>query len=58
MASQPIPEPEQIEGAERRLSYEEGWALLWELEGSMAGWFPDEGGASAVFLREREEWGD
>ena len=49
------PQPERDE---KPLAYEEGWSLLWSLEGSMKGWFPDEGGASRVLLREREAWGE
>jgi hypothetical protein len=57
MASHPIqPAPPELD--EKPLSYEEGWALLWSLEGSMKGWFPEEGGASGVMLREREAWGE
>jgi len=57
MASNPIP-PSTPELDEKPLSYEEGWALLWSLEGSMEGLFPEEGGASGVMLREREAWGE
>jgi hypothetical protein len=62
MASQPNPPvilaPHDSELDEKSLSYDEGWALLLSLEGSMKGWFPEEGGASGVFLREREAWGE
>lgn len=57
MASHPIqPAPPELD--EKPLSYEEGSALLWSLEGSMKSWFPEEGGASGVMLREREAWGE
>ena len=59
MASHPIPpsstEPELDE---KPLSYEEGWALFWTLEGSMKGWFPEEGGPSEILRKEREDWGE
>ncbi len=59
MASHPIsPSPQQPELDEKPLSYDEGWALFWSLEGSMKDWFPEEGGASGVLLREREAWGE
>ena len=57
MASHPIP-PATPELDEKPLSYEEGWALLCSLEGSMEGLFPEQGGASGVMLREREAWGE
>lgn len=56
MASHPIP-PTTPED-EKPLSAEEGWELLLSLEGSMKGWFPDEGGPSEVLRREREAWGE
>jgi hypothetical protein len=43
---------------EKPLSYEEGWALFDSLYGSMKGWLPEDGGASAVHLKEREAWGE
>jgi hypothetical protein len=57
MASSPIP-PSTPEIDEKPLSYEEGWALFDTLYGSMKGWFPEEGGASGVMLKEREAWGE
>jgi hypothetical protein len=57
MASHPIP-PATPELDEKPLSYEEGWALFWTLEGSMKGWFPEEGGPSGIHLKEREDWGE
>ncbi|MES2392415.1 MAG: hypothetical protein V4555_12295 [Acidobacteriota bacterium] len=57
MASQTIP-PALSEAPEQPLTYEEGWVLFDSLYGSMAGWFPDEGGPSGVLLREREAWGE
>jgi hypothetical protein len=57
MASQPSL-PVAPETPEQPLTYEEGWALFESLSGSMAGWFPDEGGPSGVMLREREAWGE
>jgi hypothetical protein len=57
MASQSIPRPD-TDAPERALNYDDGWALFWSLEGSMKGWFPEEGGASGVLLREREAWGE
>ena len=62
MASQPNPPivstPHESELDEKPLTYEEGWALLWNLEGSMKGWFPEAGGASGILLRERDAWGE
>jgi len=59
MASNSIPtvrtHPEENE---KTLTYEEGWALLWSLEGSMKGWFPEEGGASGILRKELEDWGE
>ena len=59
MASHSIP-PATVEPEvdEKPLTYEEGWALLWSLEGSMEGWFPEEGGASGILRKEREDWGE
>jgi hypothetical protein len=57
MASHSVP-PATPERDEKPLSYEEGWALLWSLEGSMEGWFPEEGGPSGVLRKEREDWGE
>jgi hypothetical protein len=57
MASQPSL-PVAPETPEQPLTYEEGWALFESLSGSMAGWFPDEGGPSGVMLRERQAWGE
>lgn len=57
MASHPVP-PITTEADERPLTYEEGWELLWSLEGSMEGWFPEEGGPSGILLTEREAWGE
>jgi hypothetical protein len=57
MASHPIP-PATTQTSEQPLTREEGWELLWSLEGSLKDVFPEEGGASAVFLREREAWGE
>ncbi len=57
MASHSIPQATP-EGSERPLTAEEGWALLESLYGSMKGWFPEEGGASGVLRKEREDWGE
>jgi hypothetical protein len=57
MASNPIP-PSSTDAPEKPLTAEEGWALFWTLEGSMKGWFPEEGGASGIHLKEREAWGE
>ena len=62
MASHPTPpstaaQPESGPG-EKPLTREEWWDLLWSLEGSMKGWFPEEGGPSEVLRREREAWGE
>ena len=57
MASNPAPAI-NIEPVDRPLTQDEWWDLLWSLEGSMEGWFPEEGGASGVLLREREAWGE
>ena len=57
MASHPVP-PATPEPDEKPLSYEEGWALFWTLEGSMKGWFPEEGGPSEILRKEREDWGE
>ena len=57
MASHHIPTV-TTEAPERRLTAEEGWALLESLYGSMEGWFPEEGGPSEVHRREREAWGE
>jgi hypothetical protein len=55
----PIPTPSPEPGLdEKPLTYDEAWELLLSLEGSMKGWFPDEGGPSAVLLKEREAWGE
>jgi len=43
---------------EKPLTAEEGWALFWSLEGNMKGWFPEEGGASGILRKEREDWGE
>jgi hypothetical protein len=58
MASHPIPPTASPDPDEKPLSYEEGWALLESLYGSMKGWFPEEGGPSEVHRREREAWGE
>jgi hypothetical protein len=59
MASHSIlPATNHSEVDEKPLTYEEGWALFWSLEGSMKGWFPEEGGASGVLRKEREDWGE
>jgi hypothetical protein len=59
MASHPIsPATPESDLDEKPLTYEESWELLSSLEGSMKGWFPDEGGASGVHLKEREAWGE
>jgi hypothetical protein len=57
MASHHIPTV-ATEPPEKPLTAEEGWALLWSLEGSMKGWFPEEGGASGILRKEREDWGE
>ncbi len=57
MASHPVP-PATPELDEKPLTAEEGWALFWTLEGSMKGWFPEEGGASGILRKEREDWGE
>jgi len=57
MASHPIP-PVITQTPEQPLTREEGWELLWSLEGSLKDAFPEEGGASAVLLRERDAWGE
>ena len=57
MASQPS-HPVLSQTSEQPLTSEEGWALFESLCGSMAGWFPEEGGTSGVMLREREAWGE
>jgi hypothetical protein len=56
MAANPI-SPANDTVADQPLTREEGWALLWSLEGSMKDWFPEEGGASGVLEKEREAWG-
>jgi len=56
MASSPI--PSQPLEDETPLTREQAWELLWSLEGSMEGWFPDEGGASGVLQKERDAWGE
>ena len=56
MASQPIPPNEAVANG-RPLTQQEWWDLLWSLEGSMEGWFPEEGGPSAILQRERDVWG-
>ena len=56
MASNPTPPSNDLD--EKPLTAEEWWDLLWSLEGSMKGWFPDEGGPSEVLRREREAWGE
>jgi hypothetical protein len=43
---------------EKPLTREEWWDLLWSLEGSMKGWFPEEGGPSGILRKEREDWGE
>ncbi len=62
MASNPNPPatPAQPESGtdEKPLTREEAWELLWSLEGSMKGWFPEEGGPSEILRREREAWGE
>ena len=50
MASNPTPPAKRPH--EKPLTREEWWDLLWSLEGSMKGWFPEEGGPSGV-LRKR-----
>jgi hypothetical protein len=57
MASHPIPSGAP-ELEEKPLTHDEWWDLLWSLEGSMKGWFPEEGGASGILLKEREAWGE
>ena len=57
MASNPIP-PSTPEDPEKPLTRDEWWDLLWSLEGSMKGWFPEEGGPSEILRREREAWGE
>ena len=57
MATHPN-QPLESEVEEKPLSYEEGWALFWSLEGGMKGWFPEEGGASGIHRKEREDWGE
>ena len=57
MASHPIP-PATHELDEKPLTRDEWWDLLWSLEGSMEGWFPEEGGPSEILRREREAWGE
>ena len=55
MATHPIsPQPEHKEP----LTYEQGWELLWSLEGSMKGLFPEEGGPSSVLQQMRDDWGE
>jgi hypothetical protein len=56
MASNPTPPSKELD--EKPLTAEEGWALFWSLEGSMKGWFPEEGGASGILRKEREDWGE
>ena len=56
MASNPTPPSNDPD--EKPLTREEWWDLLWSLEGSMKGWFPEEGGPSEVLRREREAWGE
>jgi hypothetical protein len=59
MASHPTPPATTEPGVdEKPLTAEEGWALFWSLEGSMKGWFPEEGGASGIHQKEREAWGE
>ena len=55
MASNPTPPSNDLDTTP--VTAEDGWALLWSLEGSMRGWFPEEGGASGVIRKEREDWG-
>jgi hypothetical protein len=57
MASHPVV-PATPELDEKPLTQEEWWDLLWSLEGSMKGLFPEEGGASGVLRKEREAWGE
>ncbi len=57
MASNPT-SPATTEASEKPLTREEWWDLFWSLEGSMKGWFPEEGGPSEVLRREREAWGE
>jgi len=60
MASNPNPPAPQPESGadEKPLTREEAWELLWSLEGSMKGWFPEQGGPSEIMRREREAWGE
>lgn len=59
MASHSIPSPAtEAQVDEKPLTYGEGWALFWSLEGSMKGWFPEEGGPSGILRKEREDWGE
>jgi len=53
MATHPIsPQREHVEP----LTYEQGWELLWSLEGSMKDLFPEEGGPSGVLQQMRDDW--
>jgi hypothetical protein len=55
MASNPTPPSNDLD--EKPLTAEEGWALFWSLEGSMKGWFPEEGGASGILRKETRRLG-
>ncbi len=57
MASNPIP-PATADATEKPLTRDEWWDLLWSLEGSMKGWFPEEGGPSGILRKQRADWGD
>jgi hypothetical protein len=55
MASHPIPTT-TTDCTEEPLTADEGWALFWSLDGSMKGWFPEDGGASGALRKEHEDW--
>ncbi len=64
MASQPNPLPstpsfdDLDETSEPRLSYDEGWDLIFSLFGTAGEMYAAEGGAQAFMRAERAAWGD